>query len=118
MIEILPHMGKYKYDTWRILPVKCYIDNSVCLRSCIRNVNSVMWPEGKTLIESERGWLSYNTPSTFSINRSKDRKLCWIKSLIGHHLHHHITKSQTSHNPHHGTTNSSTNNRSRHKSAP
>jgi hypothetical protein len=40
MIEILPSLGKYKYDTCRILPVKCYIDNSVCLRSCIRNVNS------------------------------------------------------------------------------
>jgi hypothetical protein len=39
MIEILPPFGKYKYDTWRILSVKCYIDNSICLRSCIRNVN-------------------------------------------------------------------------------
>jgi hypothetical protein len=40
MIEILPPLGKYKYDIWRILPVKCYIDNSVHLWSCIRNVNS------------------------------------------------------------------------------
>jgi hypothetical protein len=39
MIEILPPLGKYKYDTWRILPVKCYIDNSMCLWSYIRNVN-------------------------------------------------------------------------------
>jgi hypothetical protein len=39
MIEILPPLGKYKYDTWRILPVKCYIDNYVRLRSCIRNIN-------------------------------------------------------------------------------
>jgi hypothetical protein len=39
MLEILPPLGKYKYDTWRILPVKCYIDNSVCLQSHIRNVN-------------------------------------------------------------------------------
>jgi hypothetical protein len=39
MIEILPPSGKYKYDTSRILPVKCYIDNSVLLRSYIRNVN-------------------------------------------------------------------------------
>jgi hypothetical protein len=39
MIEILPPLGKYKYDTWRILPVKCYIDNSMCLRSYIQNVN-------------------------------------------------------------------------------
>jgi hypothetical protein len=43
MIEILPCMGKYKYDTWRILPVKCYIDNSVRLRSCIRNINKHFW---------------------------------------------------------------------------
>jgi hypothetical protein len=33
MIKILPPLGKYKYDFWRILPVKCYIDNSVHLRS-------------------------------------------------------------------------------------
>jgi hypothetical protein len=39
MIEILPLLGKYKYDTWRILLVKCYIDIFVHLRSCIRNVN-------------------------------------------------------------------------------
>jgi hypothetical protein len=25
MIEVLPPIEKYKYDTWRILPVKCYI---------------------------------------------------------------------------------------------
>jgi hypothetical protein len=43
MIEILSPSGKYKYDTWRILPVKCYIDNYVCLRSCIRNVNKHSW---------------------------------------------------------------------------
>jgi hypothetical protein len=41
MIEVLPPMGKYKYDTWRILLVKCYNDNSVRLRSCIQNVNNV-----------------------------------------------------------------------------
>jgi hypothetical protein len=39
MIEILPPLEKYKSDTWRILPVKCYINNSMCLQSCIRNVN-------------------------------------------------------------------------------
>jgi hypothetical protein len=39
MIEIIPPLGKYKYDTWGILSVKCYIGNSVRLRSCIRNVN-------------------------------------------------------------------------------
>jgi hypothetical protein len=42
MVEVLPPMGKYKYDTWRILPVKCYIDNSVCLWCYIRNINSVV----------------------------------------------------------------------------
>jgi hypothetical protein len=40
MIDLLPRLGKYKYDTWRIIPVMCYIDNSVRLRSCIRNVNN------------------------------------------------------------------------------
>jgi hypothetical protein len=29
MIAILPLLGKYKYDAWRILPVKCYMDNSM-----------------------------------------------------------------------------------------
>jgi hypothetical protein len=40
MIEIFPSLGKYKYDTWRILPVKCYIENSMRLRSCIQNINT------------------------------------------------------------------------------
>jgi hypothetical protein len=40
MIEILPPLGKYKYDTWRILPVKCYTDNSVRLWSYIQNINT------------------------------------------------------------------------------
>jgi hypothetical protein len=43
MIEILPPLGKYKCDTWRILPVKCYIDNSMRLLSCIQNVNKHFW---------------------------------------------------------------------------
>jgi hypothetical protein len=43
IIEILPPLRKYKYDTWRIFPVKCYTDNSVRLRSCIRNVNKRFW---------------------------------------------------------------------------
>jgi hypothetical protein len=43
MIEILPPLGKYEYDTYRILPVMCYIDNSVRLRSCIRNINKHFW---------------------------------------------------------------------------
>jgi hypothetical protein len=52
MIEIIPPLGKYKYDTWRILPVKCYIDNSVCLWSCIRNVNNQV--HGSRLMSSTR----------------------------------------------------------------
>jgi hypothetical protein len=43
MIETLPPLGKYKYDNWRILPVKRYIDNFVRLRSCIRNINKHFW---------------------------------------------------------------------------
>jgi hypothetical protein len=43
MIEMLPPLGKYKYDTWRIQLVKCYINNSVRLRSCIRNINKHFW---------------------------------------------------------------------------
>jgi hypothetical protein len=43
MIEILPPLRKYKYDTWRILLVKCYIDNFVCLQCCIQNVNKHFW---------------------------------------------------------------------------
>jgi hypothetical protein len=43
MIETLPPFEKYKYDTWRILPVKCYIHNFVRLRSCIRNNNKHFW---------------------------------------------------------------------------
>jgi hypothetical protein len=42
-IEILPPLGKYKYDTWRILPVKYYIDNFMRLWSCIQNVNKHFW---------------------------------------------------------------------------
>jgi hypothetical protein len=41
IIEILPPIGKYKYGTWRIVLVKCYIDNSVRLRSCIRKSTSI-----------------------------------------------------------------------------
>jgi hypothetical protein len=43
MIELLLLMGLNKYNTWRILLVKCYIDNSVRLRSYIRNVNKYFW---------------------------------------------------------------------------
>jgi hypothetical protein len=46
MIEILPPLGKYKYDTWRVLSVKCYIYSSVRLWSCIQNVNTNL-DEGK-----------------------------------------------------------------------
>jgi hypothetical protein len=43
MIELLIPYGLHKYDTWRILSLKCYIGNSMCLRSCIRNVNKHFW---------------------------------------------------------------------------
>jgi hypothetical protein len=43
MIEIFPPLGKYKYDTWRILPVKCYIENFVRLPSRIWNINKHFW---------------------------------------------------------------------------
>jgi ABC-type multidrug transport system permease subunit len=43
MIEVLPPLGKYKYDTWRIFSVKCYIDNFVHLWRCIRIVNKHFW---------------------------------------------------------------------------
>jgi hypothetical protein len=44
MIELLPSLGLNKYDTWRIVPVKCYIvDNYVHLRSCIRNINNKVY---------------------------------------------------------------------------
>jgi hypothetical protein len=41
MIELLHPLELNKYDTWRILPVKCYINNFMYLRSYKRNVNSV-----------------------------------------------------------------------------
>jgi hypothetical protein len=41
MTEILPPLEKFKYDTWRILPVKCYIGNSMRLWSCLRNINKI-----------------------------------------------------------------------------
>jgi hypothetical protein len=54
MIEILPPLGKYKYDTWKILPVKYYIDNFVHLRSYIRNVNTPLnkmgWPKERAAL--------------------------------------------------------------------
>jgi hypothetical protein len=43
MIEILPPLGKYKYVTWRILSVKCYIKNSVRLWSYVWNVKKHFW---------------------------------------------------------------------------
>jgi hypothetical protein len=47
MIEILPPLEKYNYDTLRILAVKCYIDNSVHMWSCIRNINNHFKVRGK-----------------------------------------------------------------------
>jgi hypothetical protein len=41
MIDILPPLGKYKYDTQKIHLRNCYIDNFVRLRSCIGKSTSV-----------------------------------------------------------------------------
>jgi hypothetical protein len=49
MIEILPPLGKYKYDAWRILLVKCYIDNSLRLWSYIRNIKSELHHSEQTM---------------------------------------------------------------------
>jgi hypothetical protein len=46
MIEILAHLEKYKYDTLRILPIKCYINNFVCLRYYIQNEQPGGVPRG------------------------------------------------------------------------
>jgi hypothetical protein len=54
MIEILPPLEKYKYDTWRILLVKCYINNFVRLQGCIRNINRGR--EGRNLLLSPNLW--------------------------------------------------------------
>jgi hypothetical protein len=43
MRELLPPLGLNKYDIWRILPVKYYINNFVHMWSCIRNVNKHFW---------------------------------------------------------------------------
>jgi hypothetical protein len=65
MIEILPPLGKCKYDTWRILPVKCYFDNFVRLRSCIQNINTKVndFAEGEA-----------TTHQTFIISSDDDRR--------------------------------------------
>jgi hypothetical protein len=58
MIEILPPLGKYKYDTWRRLSMKCYIDNSMRWRSCIRNINSghqLLWFTTRSEIRGTHG---------------------------------------------------------------
>jgi hypothetical protein len=54
MIGIIPPLGKYKYDTWRILLVKCYIDNSMRMQSWIRNINILIdrWDITKILIDN------------------------------------------------------------------
>jgi hypothetical protein len=57
MIEILPPSGKYKYDTRTILSMKCYIDNSVHLRSCIRNVNVVSHSSSIGLLVKQSSFL-------------------------------------------------------------
>jgi hypothetical protein len=66
IIVVLPPLGKYKYDTWRILPLKCYIDNSKRLRSCIRNINTGTLHLSDQYTNS-RGWrdlVEYDNPGT------------------------------------------------------
>jgi hypothetical protein len=41
MIEILPPLEKYKYDTWIVLPVRCYIDNSMRLQAAYETSTSI-----------------------------------------------------------------------------
>jgi hypothetical protein len=66
MIEILPPMGKYKYDTWIIFPMKCYIDNSMCLWSCIRIVNSHIIMKGGISMDPRKAQdvLGWNLPTS------------------------------------------------------
>jgi hypothetical protein len=59
MIEIIPLLRKYKYDNWKIFPMKCYIDNFIHLRSYIRNINSTEIGKQKT-----NGLLSLTTMKT------------------------------------------------------
>jgi hypothetical protein len=53
MIEVLPPLEKYKNDTWRILPVKCYIDNFVPLRRCIKTSTESVTRRGGTVTSAE-----------------------------------------------------------------
>jgi hypothetical protein len=46
IIEILPPLRQYKYDTWRIFLVKCYIDNFIMrLWSCLSNISRALGDE-------------------------------------------------------------------------
>jgi hypothetical protein len=65
MIEILPPLEKYKYNTCRILPVKCYIDNFLRLQSCIQSVNNLQ----------VRIFLLSATPTSAVNGRSRLRKV-------------------------------------------
>jgi hypothetical protein len=60
MIEIIPPLEKYKYDTWKILSMKCYIDNSMRLRSCIRNINRLEHDKKVTFFNCHRRFLPLN----------------------------------------------------------
>jgi hypothetical protein len=93
MIEILIALGKYKYDTWKILLVKGYIDNSVCLCSCIQNVNN---PQGfdhsriRVLMGGAKGvqHTSY-TPycETLAAAASQSNSECLAAPLVLAHSH-------------------------------
>jgi hypothetical protein len=54
MIEIITPLEKYKYDTWRILSVKFYIDNFMRLWCCVRNVNKHFWRHCQGLLSVYR----------------------------------------------------------------
>jgi hypothetical protein len=70
MIDILPPLGKYKYDTWRIIPMKCYIDNFMHLRS---------WQYGRSWNKSlPYAKLSYNNSYQESL------KMTPFEMLYGH----------------------------------
>jgi hypothetical protein len=58
-------LGKYKYDTWRIFLVKCYIANSMRLRSCIRNINTCVHEAACQIdIKPDRPIRGFGRPAT------------------------------------------------------
>jgi hypothetical protein len=72
IIEILPPLGKYKYDTGIILSVKCYIDNSVRMWSCIRNVNTC--DTAPTTTTPQAPDEAPHAPGTYNANAATGRR--------------------------------------------